>query len=144
MPPLPLILYNKNTMISRNDLRKIIKGRLKDSEVLLAGKRYDGAIYLCGYAVEMALKLRICQTLKWQSFPETPGEFSDLKSFQIHDLERLLRLTGRVDVVKPAYMTDWSIVLQWDQNARYKVPGSATRTDAVDMLNAAKTIIRVL
>ena len=46
------------------ELRKIAKARLKDAEALLAAHRYDGAIYLCGYAVELALKARICQTLK--------------------------------------------------------------------------------
>jgi len=34
----------------------------------------DGATYLCGYAVEVALKFRICLTLNWPEFPSTGGE----------------------------------------------------------------------
>jgi HEPN domain-containing protein len=51
-------------MVSISELRKIARGRLKDAEVLLTAKRYDGAIYLCGYAIETALKARICHVLK--------------------------------------------------------------------------------
>ena len=35
-------------MISRTELRKIARERLKDAEVLLKEGRYDGAIYLGG------------------------------------------------------------------------------------------------
>jgi hypothetical protein len=42
-------------MITTKDLRSIAKARLKDAEVLSDAKRYDGAVYLCGYAVEINL-----------------------------------------------------------------------------------------
>ncbi|NLJ29092.1 MAG: HEPN domain-containing protein [Deltaproteobacteria bacterium] len=50
-------------MIAINDLRKIAQARFKDADVLLKAWRYDGAIYLCGYAIELALKARICKIL---------------------------------------------------------------------------------
>jgi hypothetical protein len=37
---------------------------LIDAEVLLNAKRFDGSVYLCGYAIELGLKKRICETLK--------------------------------------------------------------------------------
>jgi HEPN domain-containing protein len=49
-------------MISRTDLRAIARALLRDAEALLAAKRYDGAFHICGYAVELALKARICRT----------------------------------------------------------------------------------
>jgi HEPN domain-containing protein len=58
-------------MIARDELRRIAWGRLRDAELLLNGGRYDGAAYLCGYAVELTLKARICRTLKWAGFPST-------------------------------------------------------------------------
>lgn len=43
-------------MIPKTDLKKIAGGRLKDADVLLRAGRYDSAIYLCGYALEIGLK----------------------------------------------------------------------------------------
>ena len=37
-------------MLDRKDIKAIAKARLKDAQVLLRGNRYEGAIYLCGYA----------------------------------------------------------------------------------------------
>ena len=81
-------------MLTIAELRKIAKARLDDAEVLLQARRYDGAIYLCGYAVEVALKARICRTLHWEGFPETANEFRDYQSFRTHDLTVLLHLSG--------------------------------------------------
>ena len=52
-------------MISAIDLRSIARARLRDAQILLQAKRFDGAFYLCGHAVEVALKARICRTLEW-------------------------------------------------------------------------------
>ena len=67
-------------MILRTELRKLVRARLKDAEVLCANRRYAGAVYLCGYAVELALKERICKTLGWQGFPETGQEMQGYRS----------------------------------------------------------------
>ena len=87
-------------MLTRTQLRKIARARIQDSRVLLRGRRYDGAVYLCGYAVELALKARICTVLHWQGFPSTRKEFEGLSSFKVHELEILLRLTGREEKIK--------------------------------------------
>ena len=46
-------------MIDRAELRKIARERLKDAEALLKAGRYDGAVYLGGYVVELALKSQL-------------------------------------------------------------------------------------
>lgn len=97
---LPNYLANNAKMIFTKDLQKISRARLKDAEVLLASKRYDGAIYLCGYAVELSLKARICKTLKWQGYPSTSSEFSGYQSFRTHDLDILLHISGREEKIK--------------------------------------------
>ncbi|RCR70169.1 HEPN domain-containing protein [Larkinella punicea] len=51
-------------MLLKADLKRIAQARLHDAKVLLDAGRYDGATYLCGYAIELGLKLRICKTLK--------------------------------------------------------------------------------
>jgi len=84
-------------MIATRDLRTIVRARLRDAQVLLRAKRFDGAWYLCGYAVELALKARICRTLKWPGFPESAQDFKGLQSVKTHDLDILLRFSGVED-----------------------------------------------
>ena len=131
-------------MIPPRDLRKISRGRLKDAEVLAKHKRYDGAIYLCGYSIEIALKARICKTLKWAGFPETRSEFNNLKSFKTHNLDVLLNLSGVENKIKTLYMPDWSIIALWDPSVRYKPIGSTNKSDAQDMINSSKIILKQL
>lgn len=69
--------YNKETMLDRSELKKIAQARIEDGEILLNSHRYDGSIYLCGYAVEIALKERICRTLGWSGYPSTRREFAN-------------------------------------------------------------------
>ena len=131
-------------MIPAKDLKKLARGRLKDAEVLCKGRRYDGAVYLCGYAIELALKARVCKTLKWSGFPETRKEFNRLGSFRTHNLEVLLHLSGIEARVKANRMADWSVFAQWGPELRYRQIGTANSVDARDMIDAAKNLLRVL
>lgn len=131
-------------MLATQEVRRIASARLRDAEVLHAAKRYDGAVYLCGYAVELALKARICKTLKWPGYPESNKEFEPLKSFKVHDLDVLLRFTGRESVVKASYFVEWSAVAAWNPEARYKPIGSANAGDAKLMLESAAVLLKKL
>jgi HEPN domain-containing protein len=119
---------------------RIVDARLIDAEVLLNAKRFDGSVYLCGYAIELGLKKRICETLKWNEYP-TSGKYS---TFKTHDLDVLLHLSGIEDNVKIHYLSEWSIVSQWNPEARYKPIGNIQETDAINMLVSAKEIIKNL
>lgn len=81
-----------------------------DSEVLFRARRYDGAIYLCGYAVEIALKERICKTLCWDGYPSTRGEFQDYQTFRTHSLDVLLKLSGVESTIKREFLAEWGAV----------------------------------
>jgi HEPN domain-containing protein len=131
-------------MISTRELRKLASARIKDSQVLLAGGRFDGAVYLCGYAIELALKARICRTLKWPGYPSTKKEFEGFLSFKIHRLDLLLTLCGQEVKIKTNYFADWSTVAGWDPELRYSLVGTASRQDAIDMIDSATTLMRVL
>ena len=74
-------------MLSVDELRSISGTRLEDAQTLFTAGRYDGVVYLCGYAVELALKARICETLNWDGYPSTNREFWDYQSFRTHDLK---------------------------------------------------------
>lgn len=131
-------------MLAIKSIRDIAKARLRDAEVLYKANRHDGAVYLCGYAIELALKARICRTLKWTAYPDTRKEFEGLTSFKIHDLDILLRLTGRETFVKTTLLTEWSAVVEWSPEARYKPIGSAKASDAKLMLESAIVLLRKL
>ena len=131
-------------MIPRAELRKLARTRLKDAEVLLQSNRYDGAIYLCGYAIELALKARICRALNWPDFPETSAEFRELQTFKTHNLDTLLRLSAIESKIKSKYLAEWSIVAAWEPELRYRIAGSATQSKADDMIQATKILLRVI
>ncbi|MDR4460015.1 MAG: HEPN domain-containing protein [Nitrospirales bacterium] len=131
-------------MLVTSEVKRIASARLRDAKALMAAKRYDGAVYLCGYAVELALKARICKTLKWSGYPESRKEFEGLTSFKVHDLDLLLRLTGKEHLVKENYLAEWSAVAAWNPEARYKLIGSANESDAKLMLDSASVLIKKL
>lgn len=131
-------------MLGRGDIARIAQARLDDADALVSAERFDGAIYLCGYTVEMALKARICRTLRWSGYPETRNEFRDYQSFRTHNLDVLLRLSGAEEQVKGGYFAQWSVVVQWDPEARYKPIGSASVEDARSMIESSRTLLGAL
>lgn len=130
-------------MIGSNALKSISRSRLRDAQVLLRTKRFDGAVYLCGYAVEIALKARMCRSLRWSGFPETQQEFRGLQSIRTHDLEILLRLSGIEARIKAKYLAQWSVVLKWDPEKRYQAT-QTTEQHANDMIASAMKLLAVI
>jgi HEPN domain-containing protein len=131
-------------MIEITELRKIAEERLKDAEALLAAERYDGAIYLVGYVVELSLKSRICEVLNWKGFPQTRSEFQNYLSFKTHDLDVLLSLSGTEDKIKTSYLAEWSAVATWDPEARYNPIGSASKADVDLLIESARKLMAAL
>jgi HEPN domain-containing protein len=131
-------------MLTRWNLWETARARLQDAEVLLQSQRYDGAVYVCGYAIEIALKEKICRTLNWPDFPLTGGEFQKYQSFKTHDLDVLLHLSGVEQTIKENMLSQWSAIARWSPEARYNPVGSATVADAEMMIQSAKTLLEVL
>ena len=114
-------------MIPVAELDRLAQARLDDAKALLAAARYDGAVYLCGYAVEVALKARICRILSWTDFPSTTGEFQAYRSFQTHELDVLLRLSGQEPRVKQQHFAFWNTVAVWKAESRYSIVGTVQK-----------------
>jgi len=131
-------------MISTRDLRAIARARLRDAQVLLKSKRFDGAFYLSGYAVELALKARICRTLKWPDFPASGREFERFRSLRTHDLEVLLKFSGAEERVNAKAMNEWSEVVKWSPEKRYQRIGLTTPLDAAEMVKCVERLLEVL
>ena len=131
-------------MISRQDLRRIARARLKEAEVLLSAGQYDGAVYLCGYAVEVALKARICRHLKWAGFPQSSKEFDGLQALKTHDFKVLIKFTGMDDKVRQLHFQEWNLLLGWTPEVRYAPIGTATRRDAEVMIESARILMGII
>jgi hypothetical protein len=131
-------------MISTQDLRVIARARLRDAEVLLAAKRFDGAYYISGYAVELALKARICRTLKWSGFPENEKDFKGFRSVKTHDLAVLFRFSGIEDRVLAKCVAEWTVVRDWNPELRYQAIGRVPPPLAANMVSCVKRLLEVL
>jgi len=127
-------------MMKASELSQTAEARLTDAKALLRASRYDAAVYICGYAVEIALKARICKTLHWLEYPTGNG----YGSFKTHNLDVLLHLSGRERAVKAKALTHWSIVKAWKPESRYGPIGKATRQNAREMISSTKALIGVL
>jgi HEPN domain-containing protein len=108
---------------------------LWEAEVLYKARLYDGCVYLAGYAVELALKARICRLLRIKAYPT--GELG--RAFKIHSLEQLKVLAGlsaEIDVKKnKALFDNWSKAVKWDPEQRYEAPGRYNASSAKAILD---------
>src|ERR1700689_4671192 len=99
------------------DLRVLAQERLDDAKALLNAGRYSGAVYVCGYVVELGLKRKICETLNWDEYP-TDSQYKALKT---HALEVLLHFSGVKKLVIANLKPEWSVVSTWDPEKRYLI-----------------------
>jgi len=82
-------------MIANTDLRGMAHEYLHAAKLPRTRRSYDVAVYLCGYAVKIALKARICRALNWSTgFPESTAEFKSKSSLKTHGLEGLLEFAS--------------------------------------------------
>lgn len=127
--------------ITPEELKSLSEGKLIDAAILLKAGRFDTAYYLCGYAIELALKRRICLTLDWDGFPKK--DFPDLGSFKTHKLAALLTMSGFEKKIKKDYLSVWSVVVDWDPEVRYTSQGVDQQVAEV-MLVLTKSLLEVL
>ena len=123
-------------MPSRQELKDLAKVRLKEAEVLFNAGYYDGAAYLCGYVVEMALKARICRLLGG-TYPDT-GKYK--QAYAVHDFDQLLYLSGLRPkmVAGTPLFANWSIATPWTPERRYQPVGTHSQQDALNILTAIR------
>jgi len=145
-------------VLTVRQLREIARERIKDAEALFAAERHEGAMYICGYAVEIALKARICKTLRWSEFPQTNQEFGQHRKynpFKIHQLDLLLSYSGLEAKVRSRFNAQWSLMVSWGPDSRYKPTirakranrasaKAALRANARQMIDSARILLREL
>ncbi len=122
-------------MLNRRKLQTLAKIRCKDADMLLRNSCYSGSYYLCGYAVECAIKACIAKRVKRYEFPSkalAQGSYT-------HNLTELLKTAS----LWPSFELEmkgnrdleiyWSVIKDWSEESRYK---RYTRQEATDLYNA--------
>ena len=144
-------------MIPKPTLKGLITKRLTDARVLLNNRRYSAAIYMSGYALELALKYRICRLMKFTGgFPENRPEFDfyyldarkvllrstirELRDIRHHNLPVLLRYSGEQVNIELNFAVEWNYVKNWNPEMRY-LNSIVTKQKAIDFLKFTRVII---
>ena len=78
-------------MPTKIELEQLAQTRLDEAKSLIEKGFYDGAFYLAGYVIELALKARICKVLDLSDYPDT-GKLGTI--FKTHSFDELLLLSG--------------------------------------------------
>jgi len=133
-------------MLNKTTLKNIVRTRLAEAKILCENNKCDGAVYLCGYAIEIALKKKICDTLNWKGFPETDNEFQGVTNFKTHNLSILLKLSGEEETIKRTSIlfAKWLVIQEWNPEIRYKSIGNIPKKDAKQTIEAVKSLLEFL
>jgi HEPN domain-containing protein len=132
--------------VKYRDLKILADMRLDDVKVLYHAGRYDGAVYLCGYVLEIALKARICKLLDLTEYP-LEGKFK--QTYATHDFSVLLKLSGLENQIllsktkQPDLFISWSLVTGWYPAMRYEILNKSKK-EVGDILVALIDILKWL
>lgn len=110
--------------MNRTDLQELAEIRIAEAAALLklTPPKSDGAYYLAGYAVELALKACIAKTVNQHDWPEKKF----VADCHTHDISALIRFaqleTARAAdaLANPALEANWIIVKDWNERSRYQ------------------------
>jgi hypothetical protein len=145
-------------VISKKVLKALVLIREKDAKALFEKRRYTAAIYMAGYAVEIALKLEICKMYFFsKGFPESKNEFQSysnqrdkkylmktiesIREIRHHDLQLLLGYSGLEFKIKSTFLMEWELISQWKPEMRYQII-AIRKSQAQVNLSAAGAIIK--
>jgi HEPN domain-containing protein len=106
--------------MDRFEFQNLATERLQDAVALLNAGRFACAYYVCGYAVECALKACIAKKTRQDDFPPKDGG-----RYYIHDVAKLLEIAGLgprfADEANKdqVFRANWAVVKDWSEESRY-------------------------
>lgn len=110
--------------MNRSDFQQLAELHLQHARALLDAELYSGAYYMCGYAVECALKSCICKnTAQFDFYPHPRNVVENAWS---HDFTKLVSVAGLQDQFRLARDADglldvnWKEVETWSEDSRYE------------------------
>ena len=126
--------------MNRDGFKRITRIRLTETRILLRTKHYDGAYYLCGYAVECALKACIAKQTKRYEFPDK----DKVRDSYTHKLSQLVKLAGLQTALElesasnPGFGVNWATVKDWSEESRYAEHSEQTARDLYAAVTSRK------
>lgn len=121
--------------MNRTELQELSKIRIKEAKALLDKGLYDGAYYLCGYAVECALKACIAKNVKQYDFPDKKVVL-DSYTHNITKLAQVAILISELSQEKhrdSQFEINWTLAERWSEESRYR---RNTEAAALDLYKA--------
>jgi len=107
---------------TRAEFQQLAEARVEEAKTLLDAGKWDGAYYLAGYAVELALKACIIKKLMaTDAFPKK--DFS--KDCYTHSVETLVGVAGlnlargAATTADPVLSANWGTVKDWSEQSRH-------------------------
>jgi hypothetical protein len=131
-----------------SELSKAGKHRRDDAEALFGRKRWRGAMYLAGYAVECLLKVKLMRRFRCQNLDGLDGVLKrrglipEKATVYDHSIELYLRALGGLDALR-SDRTMWghyNVANGWVPSSRYS-PDLSGPEDAEDFLIATDALI---
>ncbi|MBY0481092.1 MAG: HEPN domain-containing protein [Chitinophagaceae bacterium] len=148
-----------NEMTNPLEIKKLADQRLREAQVLFQNGMCDGAFYLAGYSVELALKAKICERLGIPNlFDEANTVTNSIKgigeirkTLKTHNLFTLLIFSGlkiQFDndkaTSKELAKANSLLFNAWDENARYKPCGHVLDKDVEKLITSLSGINGIL
>lgn len=123
--------------MNRTDLQNLAEERIEDAQTLLANRRYGGAYYLVGYAVECGLKACIAKLTAAEDFYDK-NLASKIFTHKLKDLANHARLLAVIEELSSAdrvFQANWAQVSLWSEDSRYE---GHTQQEAEQMVQAVR------
>ena len=121
--------------MNRKDFQNLARIRLQEAKLLLKNGHFEGAYYLCGYAVECGLKACMAKKTKRHEFPDK----NTVNASYTHVLTQLIHIAGLSRSLdkdmerNKTFENNWAIVKDWTEKSRYEEP---TEKRAKDLYSA--------
>lgn len=136
-------------MDTPEEIEKLSIERFEEAKILFESGKYDGAYYLSGYSIELALKAKICKrfgvpnlfTFHESKLQGIGGIFEVRKAVKTHNLLTLLMFSGlkvKFDIDKASNKSlslGSSIFFQnWSEQLRYRPCGSVGEKECKELI----------
>ncbi|HIB4961157.1 TPA: HEPN domain-containing protein [Klebsiella pneumoniae] len=124
--------------MNKSDLESLTSIRMQEAKCLLNNGLYHGAYYLCGYAIECALKACIAKGVLQYQFPDKKLA----QDSHNHDLEKLMKVANlqisfqNLTSSDPSFNVNWAVIKDWSEQFRYNI--TINQLMAEQLINAAE------
>ncbi len=141
-------------METPEEIDELAISRFDEATILFNNKKFDGAYYLAGYAIELMLKAKICRNLGIPNlFSENESSISTIgagvsevrKALKTHNLLTLLIFSGLKNkfdndkaVNKNLSLANSLLFQSWSENLRYKPCGNTSESECKNLIELLK------